>query len=171
MSEVTYRLAEPADFPIMQEFYSKLNEHFYHYGYRLPRPENIGEAWLETFRRTLGKFSIAYIAEFEGKVVGFLLARIKRLPPYMGGELVGELSDEWIEPVVRRLGVGSHICHIALDWLKEQKVHSVEIQVLNGNEASWDMLAAMGFKQEFRVGRLMWDEYVPENPIGGPQEK
>ncbi len=171
MSEVTYRLAEPTDFPIMQEFYGKLNAHFYHYGYRLPRPENIGAVWLETFRRTIGKFSIAYIAEYEGKVVGFLLARIKRLPPYMGGELVGELSDEWIEPIVRRLGVGSHMCHMALDWLIKQKVHSVEIQVLKGNEASWDMLAAMGFKEEFRVGRLMWNEYIPEDLNGDKQGK
>jgi RimJ/RimL family protein N-acetyltransferase len=171
MSEVVYRLAGPADFPILQEFYSKYNEHLRHYGYRLPRPENIGETWLESFRRTLGKFSIVYIAEFEGQVVGFLLARIKRLPPYLGGVLVGELSDEWIEPIVRRLGVGSHMCHMAIDWLKKQKVHSVEAQVQNGNEASWGMVAEMGFKQELRVGRLMWDEYIPENPKGDPKEK
>jgi hypothetical protein len=25
------------------------------------------------------------------------------------------------------------------------------------------MLSAMGFKQEFKVGRLMWDEYLPED--------
>jgi RimJ/RimL family protein N-acetyltransferase len=162
MSDVTYRVATEADFPVMKEFYAKLNHHFHEYGYRLPVPENIGDVWLDTFKRTLGKFSIAYVAEYENKVVGFLLARIKRLPPYMGGMFVGELSDEWIEPVVRRLGVGAHICHMALDWLRNQKVHSVEIQVLNGNEPSWNMLSAMGFKQEFKVGRLIWDEYLPE---------
>ncbi len=162
MSEVTYRLAGETDFPIMKKYYTLLNSHFHQYGYRLPVPENVGEVWLDTFKRTLGKFSVAYVAEFEGKVVGFLLARIKRLPPYMGGMFVGELSDEWIEPEVRRLGVGAHMCHMALDWLKEQKVHSVEIQVLNGNEASWNMLSAMGFKQEFRVGRMCWEDYIPE---------
>ena len=162
MSDVTYRLATENDFPIMKEFYTKLNQHFHKFGYRLPVPENIGEVWLDTFKKTLGKFSIAYVAEFEGRVVGFLLARVKRLPTYMGGVLVGELSDEWIEPEVRRLGVGAHMCHMALSWLREQKVHSVEIQVLNGNEASWKMLSAMGFAQEFRVGRLFWDEYTSE---------
>ena len=162
MSKVTYREATEADFPKMMQYYSQLNQHFHRFGYRLPVPENIGEAWLDTFKRTLGKFSIAFVAEYQGKVVGFLLARIKRLPPYMGGLLVGELSDEWIEPEVRRLGAGAHMCHMALDWLRKQKVHSVEIQVLNGNEASWNMLSAMGFKQEFRVGRMYWDEYIPE---------
>jgi RimJ/RimL family protein N-acetyltransferase len=163
MSEVTYREATESDFPVLAKFYAMLNHYFHQYGYRLPVPENVGEVWLDTFKRTLGKFSIAYVAEYEGKTVGFLLARIKRLPPYMGGLLVGELSDEWIEPEVRRLGAGAHMCHLALDWLRHQEVHSVEIQVLNGNEASWNMLSAMGFKQEFRVGRMYWDEYIPEN--------
>jgi RimJ/RimL family protein N-acetyltransferase len=163
MSEVTYREATESDFPVMAKFYTLLNQHFHQFGYRLPVPENVGEVWLDTFKRTLGKFSIAYVAVYEENVVGFLLARIKRLPPYMGGILVGELSDEWIVPEVRRLGVGAHMCHLALEWLRNQKVHSVEIQVLTGNDASWNMLSAMGFKQEFRVGRMYWDEYIPEN--------
>lgn len=160
---ITYREATPGDFPIMKLYYQKLNDHFLNYGYRLPRPDDLGELWLSTFERTLGKFSIAYVSEMEGEVVGFLLARIKRLPPYMGGVLVGELSDEWIEPKARRTGAGDHMCRMALEWLKEKAVHSVEIQVLKGNDASWNMLSAMGFKEEFRVGRLFWEEYIPKN--------
>jgi RimJ/RimL family protein N-acetyltransferase len=163
MSEVIYREAIENDFPIMKQYYTKLNSHFHQFGYRLPVPENVGEIWLDTFKRTLGKFSIAYVSEYEGKIEGFLLARIKRLPPYMGGLFVGELSDEWIEPEIRRLGAGAHMCHMALEWLRNQKVHSVEIQVLNGNEPSWSMLSAIGFKQEFRVGRMCWEDYIPEN--------
>ena len=165
MTQITYREATPDDFPIMQRFYENLNNHFLNYGYRLPRPDDLSEQWLSTFERTLGKYSIAYVAEMEGNVVGFLLARIKRLPPYMGGVLVGELSDEWIEPIARRTGAGDHMCRMALDWLKEKAVHSVEIQVLKGNEPSWNMLSAMGFKEEFRVGRLFWEEYVPKNDV------
>jgi len=52
--DVTYRLATEADFPMIKEFYTKLNQHFYSLGYRLPHPENIGEIYLESFRRTLG---------------------------------------------------------------------------------------------------------------------
>ncbi len=157
---VTYRLAAEADFPIIKEMYMLLNEHFYRLGYRLPHPENIGDVYLDSFRRTLGKFSNAYVAEVEDRVVGYILCRIKRVPQTMGGVLVGELSDEWIDPGVRRLKIGDKLCRIALVWLHEQNVHSVEIQVLESNEASWRMLSQMGFKLEFRVGRLVWDEYV-----------
>lgn len=157
---VTYRLATEADFPILQEYYQKLNEFFYQVGYRLPHPDNVGEVWLESFRRTLGRFSRVDVAEIDGKVVGFMLSRIKRVPAYMGGVLVGELSDMWIEPEARRLGIGDKLSRLALNWLREQGVHSVEIQVLQDNEASWKLYDRMGFKLEFRVGRLLWEDYV-----------
>ncbi|PWH13342.1 MAG: hypothetical protein DDG59_14400 [Anaerolineae bacterium] len=165
MSETTqplvhYRLATESDFPILMEFYTKLNQFFYQVGYRLPHPENVGEVWLDSFRRTLGRFSRVDVAEIDGRVVGFMLCRIKRVPAYMGGVLVGELSDMWIEPEARRLGIGDKLSRLALNWLREQGVHSVEIQVLRDNEASWKLYERMGFKLEFRVGRLLWDEYI-----------
>jgi ribosomal protein S18 acetylase RimI-like enzyme len=163
---VNYRLAVESDFPIMTEMYTKLNDHFYRLGYRLPHPENVGQAWLETIRRTLGRFSNAWVAEIDGRAIGFILCRVKRVPAYMGGVLVGELSDEWIEPEARRRGIADQLCRIALDWLREQGVHSVEIQVLASNEASWNMLSQIGFKLEFRVGRLVWDEYNTKPPKG-----
>lgn len=157
---VHYRLATEADFPVLIEFYTKLNQFFYQVGYRLPHPENVGEVWLDSFRRTLGRFSRVDVAELDGRLVGFMLCRIKRVPAYMGGVLVGELSDMWIEPEARRLGIGDKLSRLALNWLRDQGVHSVEIQVLRDNEASWKLYERMGFKLEFRVGRLLWDEYV-----------
>ncbi len=167
MSETTsptvhYRLADETDFPRLIEFYTKLNEFFYQVGYRLPHPQNVGEVWLDSFRRTLGRFSRVDVAEIDGCVVGFMLCRIKRVPAYMGGVLVGELSDMWIEPEARRLGIGDMLSRLALNWLRQQGVHSVEIQVLRDNEASWKLYERMGFKLEFRVGRLLWDEYIEE---------
>lgn len=159
MSEVTYRLATEADFPIVLEYYEKLNNFFYSLSYRLPEVDQVGKVWLESFRRTLGKFSVVYVAELEGAVVGFMLARIKRVPPHLGGVLVGELSDMWIEAEARRMGVGDKLSRLSLDWLRLQGVHSVEIQVLVGNEASWKLYERMGFKPEFRQARLTWDDY------------
>jgi len=157
---VQYRLASEDDFGVLKEFYTKLNQFFYQVGYRLPHPENVGEVWLDSFRRTLGRFSRVDIAEIDGCVVGFMLSRIKRVPAYMGGVLVGELSDMWIEPQARRLGIGDALSRRALNWLREQGVHSVEIQVLRDNEASWKLYERMGFQLEFRVGRLLWEDYV-----------
>lgn len=168
-ADVVYRLANEADFPIIKKYYNLLNQHFYSLGYRLPHPDDVGEVYLDSFRRTLGKYSNAWVAEVNDQVVAYILCRIKRVPQYMGGVLVGELSDEWVEPEVRRLRIGDRLCRVALDWLREQNVHSVEIQVLNSNEASWRMLSRMGFQQEFRVGRLVWDEYIEDDERSNPR--
>ena len=158
--QVHYRESTPEDYPTLKEMYNELNTFFYSAGYRLPHPENVGEVWLESFRRTIGRFSNVHIAEVDGKIAGFMLSRLKRVPAYMGGVLVGELSDMWIIPEARRLGIGDKLSRLAIEWLKSQGAHSIEIQVLRDNEASWKLYERMGFKLEFRVGRLLFDEYI-----------
>jgi ribosomal protein S18 acetylase RimI-like enzyme len=155
MSEPLYRIYQNEDLPIVKTYYEKLNAAFHEMGYSLPSPENVGQLWLNAFERTLGKFSIIHIAEVDGKVEGFMLSRIKQLPPYMGGMMVGELSDMWIESEYRRFGIGRKLSELAIDWLKEHKVHSIEIQVLVGNEASYNLYESMGFKWDFRHARLV----------------
>ena len=160
MSSVSYRTASEADFPVLIEFYEKLNIFFYSVGYRLPHPENTGEVWLDSFRRTLGRFSDVFVAEMDNQVVGFMLCRLKRVPAYMGGVMVGELSDMWIESSARRMGIGDELSRLAINWMRQQGAHSIEIQVLKDNEASWKLYERMGFQLEFRVGRLLWDDYI-----------
>lgn len=166
MTPVSYRAATEADFPILIDFYQKLNTHFYSLGYRLPHPENVGEVWLDSFRRTLGRFSNVFVAEIDHTVVGFMLCRLKRVPAYMGGVIVGELSDMWIEPNARRMGIGDELSRLAIEWMRQQGAHSIEIQVLKDNEASWKLYERMGFKLEFRVGRLLWEDYTEEPTPG-----
>lgn len=164
MSAVSYRVVTEADFPVLVEYFEKLNTYFYQVGYRLPNPENAGQLWLDSFKRTLGRFSNVFIAELEGeggarRVVGFMLCRLKRLPAYMGGVIAGELSDMWIEPGARRMGIGEQLSRLAIDWMREQGAHSIEIQILKDNEGSWKLYERMGFKLEYRLVRLLWEDY------------
>lgn len=163
MNEVFYRPGAEKDFLIVAEMYAKLDAHFRTLELRLPEPEDVGQAWLESFTRTLGRFSILHIAELDGEVVGFMLSRIKRVPPYWGGVMVGTLSDMWIRKKARRMGIGDRLSRIALDWLREQGVHSIEIQVLESNAASWKLYENMGFKPELRQARLLWEDYIEED--------
>jgi len=159
MDEVIYRTIEEQDLPIVAEMFEQLNTYFYRLGYRLPQPENVSEIWLDSFRRSLGRFSNVFIAEVGEKVSGFLLCRLKRVPAYMGGVIVGEISDIWINPDARRMGIGDKLSRLAIDWLREQGAHSVEIQILRDNEASWKLYEQMGFQIEFKGVRLLWDDY------------
>ncbi len=161
MAEIVYRTAQEADLPILAQRFVLLNETYYQLGYLLPHPENVGESWLESFQRTLGRFSQVFIAEQDGQIVGFALCRLKRVPGYMGGVTVGELSDIWVSPEIRRSGVGVRLTTLVLNWLREKGTHSVEVQVLRDNEAAWKLFTGLGFQFEYRSARLLWDE-TPE---------
>ena len=164
MTDIVYRAATEADFPELAAMYGKLNAYFYEVGYLLPHPENVGEAWLESFRRTLGRFSNVFVADKEGRLLGFILCRLKRLPAHMGGLMVGEVSDVWVEAEARRSGVGQALVQTGVAWMREQGVHSVEVQVLGGNEGSLRFFESLGFKLELRLLRLL-------NPDKGEGDK
>ena len=101
-------------------------------------------------------------------MVGFMLGRVKRVAPYLGGVMVGELSDMWVEPDARRLGVGKELSLITMQWLAAQDVHSIEIQILEGNEPIWRLYEKMGFKPELRQIRMLRADFPPE--FSTPQE-
>ena len=152
---ISFRPAEAADFPRLAEMFARLNAYYYQVGYRLPQPEDVGQAWVESFQRTLGRFSNVIVAVAEKSLAGMILCRVKRLPQHMGGMMVGEISDIWVEPPFRREQLGEHLVEYGLDWLRRQGVHSVEIQVLNGNESAWRFFEGLGFELEYHAARLI----------------
>jgi len=161
MSEETviYRQASEADFPIVAAMYAKLDQLLRQHTYTFPEVENVGELWLEMFRRTLGRFSVLYVAEYQGELVGFIVARVKRVPEYLGGVMVGELKDMWVEHKVRRLGIGEKLLRLAIEWCRGQKVYSVEAQILVGNEPIIKLVEYLGMKKELYQLRMMWPDY------------
>jgi GNAT superfamily N-acetyltransferase len=158
-SEVIYREALEADFPAVAAMYEKLDQLLRQYTYSFPAVENVGQLWLEMFRRTLGRFSILYIAEYQGEIVGFIVARVKRVPEYLGGVMVGELKDMWVEHKVRRLGIGEKLLRMAIEWCRQQDVYSVEAQILLGNEPIIKLVEYLGMKKELYQLRMGWEEY------------
>lgn len=156
---VIYRLATDEDLPAVAGLYTKLDQFLREHAYNFPEVENVGELWLEMFRRTLGRFSILYIAEYEGEIVGFIIARLKRVPAYLGGVMVGELKDMWVEHKVRRLGIGEKLLRLAIEWCRDQDVHSLEAQILLGNEPIINLVEFLGMKRELYQMRMNWPDY------------
>lgn len=157
--EVIYREAAETDFPVVASMYAKLDQLLRQHTYTFPAVDNVGELWLDMFRRTLGRFSILYVAEYEGEVVGFIVARVKRVPEYLGGVMVGELKDMWVEHKVRRLGIGEKLLRLAIEWCRAQNVYSVEAQILLGNEPIIKLVEYLGMKKELYQLRMMWPDY------------
>jgi GNAT superfamily N-acetyltransferase len=156
---VIYREATEADFPAIEAMYAKLDDLLRQYTYAFPAVENVGHLWLDMFRRTLGRFSVLYVAEVEGEVVGFIVARLKRVPEYLGGVMVGELKDMWVEKPVRRLGIGEELLRMAIEWCRQQNVYSVEAQILLDNEPIIKLVEYLGMKKELYQFRMSWEGY------------
>jgi ribosomal protein S18 acetylase RimI-like enzyme len=156
---VVYREATIDDLPAIARMYDALDADLRRFGERGPLVSNVGQAYVDSFRTTLGRFSALFVATNDGGVVAFQGARIKRLPPFQGGVLVGEMAGKWTEPAARRLGLGRTVTRLALEWLRDRGVHSVELQVPEGNEASWALFKAFGFRPETRRYRLTWDDF------------
>lgn len=162
MTEVIYRQGEAADLPAVGRMYADLQRCYREFNYAFPEVAEVSQAWLDSFRRTLGRFSMLHLAELDGKPAGFVLSRLKRLPPYMGGVLVGEISDVWVEPSARRLGAAENMMRMAIEWMQANGVYSVEAQIQEGNEPSWKLFERMGFEPELRQVRLMLDDPAQE---------
>ena len=163
MSEISYRQATEADFPAIATMFEKMYTAFQAFGLDMPEVENFGDIYVESFRRTLGRFSVFFVAELDGQVVGFQSARIKRMPPYLGGAIVGETVGKWTEPHARRRGIGKKLVRLVVEWLREQGAHSIETPIPEGNTASLNLFKSLGYKPEWRMCRLKWENYLPED--------
>lgn len=156
-SPLNIRQAEVVDLPAVSQLWAHYIAFHQQVGLAFATDDNSASAWASGFERTLGRFSFIWVAESEGQFLGFLAARIKRLPPYLGGALVGEIADLWVEEAARGQGAASGMCELALEKMRELQVHSIEVQVLTGNPHAQRFWQEKGFLPE-----LVQFRYSPE---------
>lgn len=149
------REAVLSDLPAVGRLWTHYIEFHRQLGLAFELDENSAQAWTAGFERTLGRFSFIWVAESGGQLVGFLAARIKRVPPYLGGALVAEIADLWVEPEARAGGLAAGMCDLAQEKMRELQVHSIEVQVLSANQAAGDFWQARGFRPELVQYRLI----------------
>ena len=63
-----------------------------------------------------------------------------------------------MEGEARRASVGEALVQAGVEWLRQQGVHSVEVQVLSENQASLKFFESLGFKLELRALRLILEK-------------
>lgn len=155
MSEITLRTATPEDIPAVARLWERLVSFHHSLGLAFQQPEEVGATWAGSFERTLGRFSFVWLAEQEGEICGFLLARLKRTPAYLGGALVGEISDLFVNESLRGQKIGSRLVALALEQLQSLNVHSIEVQVLHRNTGALAFWQEIGFQPELIQLRLL----------------
>jgi GNAT superfamily N-acetyltransferase len=148
LSVTTFRDAREDDLPRVGVLWVELNRYHRTLGLDFPEPADPAAAWVDSFARTLGRFSFLWLAEQEAELVGFLLARLKRAPAYLGGVMVGEISDLYVSESVRSAGVARQLVEQAEAELRGHKVHSIEVQIMARNEGGHAFWGKMGYPDD-----------------------
>jgi L-amino acid N-acyltransferase YncA len=133
----------------------KLSKYHESIGMHFPVDDSAMDKWVDSFSRTLGRFSFLWVVESGGEIGGFLLARIKKTPAYLGSVMVGEISDLFVGEVMRGQGTGRQLVAEAMKLFKEQKVHSVEVQIMAQNTSGLAFWNALGFDNDIVLVRQM----------------
>lgn len=152
--DVTIREATVEDLSAAAVLWKKMDDFHRSLGFTFPQAEDAAEKWADGYRRTLGRFSFIWLAEFDGKIEGFLSGWVKQAPIHLGAVRVGELNDMFVTEAVRRMGVATRLAQTAEEKFKKLGVHSVEIRILIANTVSQDLwLNKLGYKPDLIMAR------------------
>jgi ribosomal protein S18 acetylase RimI-like enzyme len=104
--------------------------------------------WRKSMEVVFGRFSHLVVAELTGDIVGFVAARIRTLPPHLGGGPAGFISEVFVSNECRGHGLAAKMMASALDWFRLQGVGRVELQVLTENESARKLYQKLGWREE-----------------------
>lgn len=92
-----------------------------------------------------GELGLSYVAEIDGKVVGFIMGRIleRRYTPYVGAwvEILGLLPD------MKRMGIGTRLLGAFLAGCREKGVQDVHAAASVRDTEVKPFLEALGFRE------------------------
>lgn len=150
---IAIRSATEEDLPALADLWHALDRFHRDLGLAFPEVSDAKEQWTASFQRTLGRFSFAWLAEGADGPAAFVLTRLKQSPAFLGGVQVGEISDLYVGESLRGEGVGAQLVAVAMQKFGELGVHSVEVQIQEGNDPGLDFWIKQGFARDLTLVR------------------
>lgn len=141
--ELTIRQGTAEDLPMLLDLYREYHKGLLEVGMNYDLNEENLPRVMEN--RLRSRLILTAVAEDEkGKLRGFVFCSILRLAPeYLcrGESSVGWLNDLYAAPEARHQGLAQKLTAFAENWLKEQGITTMELQVLGQNanaRAFWE---------------------------------
>lgn len=95
-----------------------------------------------------GENTVVFVAEVEGKIVGYSLGWFSQPWAYKGKR--GYICDCFVEMSYRRRGIGKALVKAMLEWFMAKGVDCVEADVYSNNIPSLKMFKKLGFEEIFK---------------------
>lgn len=146
-----------AGFEKVESLFLDYYEHLHRHAVKLRLVEGGEKLWMASLKKSLNKTAALVIGEEGGQPVGFGHGQIKLAPDYLGNRRIGLVNHFYVDEKHRRAGSAARMFGLMDGWFKERGVHSVELQVVQGNEAAAGFWKKMGFQDELTQMRRMFE--------------
>jgi GNAT superfamily N-acetyltransferase len=92
-----------------------------------------------------------FLAEVNGVIEGFALARVHDMEPFMAFRRAGLLDSAYVTPALRRRGMIRVLNEAVLAWMREQGAETVRLDVLDRNELGRAAWVGVGYRPYYTV--------------------
>lgn len=130
------------------KLFLEMYDHITDKGLMTPLVTGGEKIWMESVRKSLGRFGALIVATSGNEVVGFVHGMVRFLPDFMGGEKVGFVTHQHILDDYRGKGLGKELMEALEKWFSEKGIKQVELQANYYNEYSRKYLEKSGYKYE-----------------------
>lgn len=101
----------------------------------------------EGLRRCIaGDFSAIFVAEIDGKIIGYLAGGVQEAEKCRNIKYLCELGSLWVDDEYRSKGIGKELVKEFEKWCREKKVSRLSVDTSAGNERAIEFYRKEGFE-------------------------
>jgi len=146
-SKIEIREATKADLPDIVELWKSIMDFHRNLDSFFTRSQEGHRNFLNWVTKEMeSDTSELFIAETEGKILGYIKIQICDYPPVFEKKKYGMISDAIVNEKYRRKGIGEALFDRAMGWFKENDIERVELRVANINPVAQGFWKKMGFR-------------------------
>jgi hypothetical protein len=143
---VTATKATPRDVGVLVDLYRALEKEMVGLHKMWPLADGLTEPVESAFVQAIDDpNTLVLIGVIEGVPFGFLLARVERLLPQAGDEMVGTIRLIYVEDEAREVAVGEEMRKLAMSEFRKQGITKFDAHVLPGHRLAKNFFEAGGF--------------------------
>lgn len=136
------------DLGCVRAMWDELYVHQKEHGLVADVPPGAFDEWSRSLASVAGRFGFVVVAAVDDLDVGFCAGRMRPMPPYFGGGYAGYISDVFVTPASRGLGLGRILVDAGVCWFRDRDVQRVELHVVWRNEQALQFYRRLGWIED-----------------------
>jgi ribosomal protein S18 acetylase RimI-like enzyme len=111
-------------------------------------PQIIRDMCVQYFKKMIrSRLSTLFVAEENGKIVGYIKGTLKSMPPIFQVSVIGQLDTVYLLKSYRRRGIGKQLTDALIQWFQSKQVEYIEVNSDVRNSNALNAWKKYGFKQ------------------------